>query len=432
VRTSRERYRANWRRPSRSLTITAALGISVVAVGAIVISVLATSGSPKISLSSDSSSHHWPGWHSARHGSFSTLNNMSDPTFNQLLGINNRGEIAGYFGSGAKGHPNKGYLLVRTRRGLEYWNENVRGAVQTQVTGLNDRGVTVGFFSTQNRASMVNNNFGFYAVNGMFHRVNFPTHALGQPPVQQLLGVNDRDVAVGFYTNKHGKNRGYEYDIATGQFWRVLVPGAPTGPMGPSLTATAINNRGAVAGFYTASGGMTEGFLRTARHFITLAVPGASMTQAFGVNDRGEVVGAYATGSGSSAKTFGFTWRRRGGFRTVSDPNGVGSTTINGVNDAGDLVGFYTDAAGNTDGLLWAAGRHMAPAPMPIRSVTPSMTPTSMPTGTPTSMPTGSPRSTPTSMPTGSPRSTPTSMPTGTPTLPPVPAPSTSPPGGPW
>ena len=35
-----------------------------------------------------------------------------DPTFNQLLGINNEGTIAGYFGSGAQGHANKGYTLT--------------------------------------------------------------------------------------------------------------------------------------------------------------------------------------------------------------------------------------------------------------------------------------------------------------------------------
>ena len=43
--------------------------------------------------------------------SFQTLDNAHDLTFNQLLGINDEGLIAGYFGSGAQGHPNKGYLL---------------------------------------------------------------------------------------------------------------------------------------------------------------------------------------------------------------------------------------------------------------------------------------------------------------------------------
>ena len=70
------------------------------------------------------------------------------------------------------------------------------------------------------------------------------------------------------------------------------------------------------------------------------------------VNDHDEVVGAYTVGTGSNAVTHGFTWQPGYGFRTVDDPHGVGTTTINGVNDAGDLVGFYTDSAGNTDGML--------------------------------------------------------------------------------
>lgn len=44
---------------------------------------------------------------------FQAITNANDPTFNQELGINNSGVIAGYFGSGAAGHPNKGYTVVR-------------------------------------------------------------------------------------------------------------------------------------------------------------------------------------------------------------------------------------------------------------------------------------------------------------------------------
>jgi hypothetical protein len=43
---------------------------------------------------------------------FRTLDDTADPTFNQLLGINDSGLIAGYFGSGAPGHPNMGYQLA--------------------------------------------------------------------------------------------------------------------------------------------------------------------------------------------------------------------------------------------------------------------------------------------------------------------------------
>jgi hypothetical protein len=342
-----------------------------------------------------------------------TLNDSRDLTFNQLLGINNEGIIAGYFGSGAAGHPNKGYALTPPFAQRDFLNENFPGSVQTQVTGLNDRGVTVGFWSTQNTASMSNDNFGFYWQNGRFHSVNFPTGDNASPPVNQLLGVNNSDITVGFYTNGQGSNRGYEYNIRTRQFTRVNVPGTQSGSVSaPSLTAAAINDNGAVAGFYNKTASQVDGFLKLrSGRFITLAYPGASMTQATGVNDSDEVAGTYTVGTGNSAVTHGFTWTPERGFKSVDDPQGVGATTVNGVNDEGDLVGFYTDSAGNTDGFAAVpAGQRPLPGLIGATTPTPSATPTTtMPTSTSTSMPT-----------------TPTS------TMPTTPATSTSPasPGG--
>ena len=272
---------------------------------------------------------------------FTTLDNQKDPTFNQLLGINQNDVIAGYFGSGAAGHPNQGYLLVPPYGQGNYINENFPGSVQTQVTGLNDRGVTVGFWADAN-----SDNFGFYTRHGRFHQVDFPGSMNASTSVNQLLGVNDRDIAVGFYTDGNGNNHGYTYNIGARRFQRVIVEGAT------SLTATAINNRDDVAGFYTDANGNTHAFLLNRHGERTLDVPGASMTQALGVNDQDEVVGVYQVGTGNGAAMHGFTWTPRGGFVTVDDPHGIGTTTINGVNDSGQLVGFYVDSAGNTDGML--------------------------------------------------------------------------------
>jgi hypothetical protein len=366
-----------------------ALGIAAVAVGGALGSVLVLNGSGKISLSSHSSREN--GEHSSHHAtrwSFSTIDNQNDATFNQLLGISNRGQIAGYFGSGAPGHPNKGYLLTLSRHGSWYQNENVPGSLQTQVTGLNDFGVTVGFWSDQNTASQMNDNFGFYTWGGHFHSVNFPTPNNASPPVNQLLGVNDSGVTVGFYTDAKGNNHGYTYSITRHRFRSVRIRGAT------SLTASAINNDGDIAGFFTGSGGVTKAFLlRSDGGLTTLAFPGAASTQAFGVNDSREVVGSYTIGSGTNAKTFGFTWSRHTGFKVVNAPQGLGATTINGVNDAGDLVGFYTDAAGNTHGLLWAASRHTAPFAPRVTQFVP-LTPSAKPTMSPT--PTMSAAATPT------------------------------------
>jgi hypothetical protein len=284
--------------------------------------------------------------------SFTTLGSHHDRTFNQLLGINNEGLIAGYFGLGSAGHPNKGYTIRSPYAQGDISNENFTNSKQTQVTGLNDTGVTVGFFSTQNNANLSNNNFGWYNRGGHFHEVNFPTGTPANPPVDQLLGVNNHDVAVGFFINAAGLNRGYTYNINTKKFSRVLPPGATNTNLGGSLAATAINNNGDVAGSYVTKG-VTDAFLKLAHGpFIQLAVNGATATQAFGVNDSDWVVGAYTTGPSNAPVTHGFVWIPKHGFTKVDDPNGAGTTTLNGINNEGDLVGFYTDSAGNVDGLL--------------------------------------------------------------------------------
>ena len=322
---------------------------------------------------------------------FRTLDNPGDPTFNQLLGVNNSGEISGYFGSGAAGHPNKGYLVVnaatRPHTG-HFLSENFPGSVQTQVTGLNANGVTVGFWSGTNDANQADNaNMGFYAAGGTFHSVQFPTGDNASPVVDQLLGVNDQGLAVGFYTNGQGKNRGYEYDIQTHQFTRVFPPGFTdaTSLESPSLTATGINDFKDVVGFYTTVNGVTVGFERTpGGTFTQLAYPGSSSTMALGISGTGEIVGVYTVGNGNGAATHGFTWtppieQGTARFASVSDPFGKNSTTINGVNTKGDLVGFYTDSSGNTDGFLatQVAGGMAAStgSPDPAASATQSATP---------------------------------------------------------
>jgi probable HAF family extracellular repeat protein len=275
-----------------------------------------------------------------------TLNDRRDPTFNQLLGINNEGVIVGYFGSGDAGHPNKGYELLPPFAQRDFASRNFPGSAQTQVIGINDTGIAVGFFSTMNAANAAdNNNIGFWRAGGHYHAVTFPTMNNAKPAINQLLGVNNTGTAVGFYNDSTGNAHGYAYNIRTRRFKMITVQGAT------SLTATGINNMGTETGFYTTAAGATDSFLKFHHgRVVTIAMPGASATQAFGLNDAGEVVGTYNTGTGNNAVTHGFTWMN-GKFTTVDYPM-ASATFINGVNDEGDIVGFYTDAKGNTDGFV--------------------------------------------------------------------------------
>ena len=76
-------------------------GVAVAASGALAMTAALTLAGP-----AGASTLHGGGYQ------FRTVDNAKDLTFNQLLGVNNEGVIAGYFGSGAQGHPNKGYQLL--------------------------------------------------------------------------------------------------------------------------------------------------------------------------------------------------------------------------------------------------------------------------------------------------------------------------------
>ena len=73
-----------------------------------------------------------------------------------------------------------------------------------------------------------------------------------------------------------------------------------------------------------------------------LDYPNSTFTQALGLNNRGQVVGAYMDSSGL---THGFVYTVSSGhYATVDDPNGVGSTIANGINDGGAIVGSLDGA----------------------------------------------------------------------------------------
>lgn len=270
---------------------------------------------------------------------FTTLDDQADPTFNQLLGINNHGKIAGYFGSGAVGHPNKGYTLTSPYGQNNYHNENFPGSVQTQVTAIDNIGNTAGFWVDGN-----GNNFGFVEWNGVFTSYKDP-HT-GKGTVNQLLGINDKGIAVGFYTDVNGVNHAYKLDQATGKFTELHPTGAT------SAQATGINDNGDITGILTSSTGATVGFLLKGGVYTEFDFPNSTNTQPFGINKTDQIVGFYVDGAGLMHGFVLSSPLNHAKWQSIDDPNGVGTTTVNGINDNGQLVGFYVDAAGNTDGFL--------------------------------------------------------------------------------
>ena len=270
---------------------------------------------------------------------FITLDDQADPTFNQLLGINDHGKIAGYFGSGMPGHPNKGYVLLPPYGQNNYVNENFPGSAQTQVTAINNRQDTAGFW-----VNAKNQNFGFIRWHGVYTSYRDP-HT-GKGTVNQLLGLNNAGIAVGFYTDANNVNHAYELDQSTGHFTAIVPPG------GTNATASGLNQAGDVTGFFTNGSGAVVGWLLKGNTFIDFSFPGATSTMPFGINNKDQIVGEYMDSAGTHGFLLSNPLGPRVRWQSIDDPNGIGTTVVNGINDKTQLVGFYVDASGNTNGML--------------------------------------------------------------------------------
>ena len=258
--------------------------------------------------------------------SFQTVNYPGD-TFTQLLGINNNSLIAGYHNF----DQNSGFTLTLP---ASFVTENYPNSMMTQVIGINNTGTTDGFYVDNGGIT-----HGFYKPGNSFKNVDYPGSAFNQ-----LLGQNDMGQASGYYSLSPGGTTPdfpYVYDeLGGGVFQTIFIPAAVGGAQ-----ATGINNSQQICGFYIDSAGVNHGFLLSFGLLVTLDAPGSTFTQALGLNNRGQVVGDYMDAGGN---THGFVWTSAGGFTTVDDPNGVGTTVVNGINDHGNLVGFYGTAPINS------------------------------------------------------------------------------------
>ena len=100
---------------------------------------------------------------------FQNINYPKD-TFIQLLGINDKGAIAGYHNFTL----NQGFTLELPHN---FMTENFPQSMQTQVIGINNLGETAGFYIDNNGATN-----GFLKKSGTFATVDFPGIVTSREP----------------------------------------------------------------------------------------------------------------------------------------------------------------------------------------------------------------------------------------------------------
>ena len=246
----------------------------------------------------------------------------------EALGINNTDDIVGFSGQTM----NIGFSRMPPNTFTEI---SPTGAAQTQIVGLNNRGLAAGFFVD-----------AVGATHGLIY--NLATGAFKQQDetgtaFNQLLGVNDSNVFAGYSSlDPAGQTLqlAYTYNAGTNTYLRLddaqhnlRLPG------NVNSQATGIDNAGDVVGFFMPTATTSEGFILTASaaSAVPLEFPGSTFTQALGINNLGQVTGFYNDAAGTS---HGFIWSN-GNWTTIDVP-GASATTVNGINDAGHIVGFST------------------------------------------------------------------------------------------
>ncbi len=115
-------------------------------------------------------------------------------------------------------------------------------------------------------------------------------------------------------------------------------------------SANGINNLNQCVGTYVGRGRYTHSFVRESdgTFHYPIDAQGAISTLLFGINDKGQMVGATSDESGALHGVFFSSFRNS----TTFDYPGAVSTGFIGINGHGLISGFYTDSFGFSHAFL--------------------------------------------------------------------------------
>jgi hypothetical protein len=215
--------------------------------------------------------------------------------------------------------------------GERYRTIDVPGATRTEAWDITNRGDVIGVYANADGRL-----HGFRLdKRGNYTKFDDPDGDLEN----DLTGGNDRGVTVGSllrYDPTMGEAHGYLRD-ARGNLTTIDVPGALT------TLAWRINNRGQVVGAYSDVDRQVplrflRGYIYQDGHFIRVDAPGVSTTFLNDINDRGQSTGQAFDAADPRNTNYAFLRERDGTFTRLPDVPGAAQTIHIGLNNRGQTA----------------------------------------------------------------------------------------------
>lgn len=146
----------------------------------------------------------------------------------------------------------------------------------------------------------MNETFGFSDIAGTFAPISAPLSYGGGT---NASGINNHGDIVGTYAT-YGISRGdiHGYMLSGNQYSTLTYPNNNPYLYGFQTYAYGINDKGTIVGGYSSGGwsGPQHGFINNNGAYSTLDAPGATGTLAYGINNKGVIVGSFTTGGKTS------------------------------------------------------------------------------------------------------------------------------------
>jgi hypothetical protein len=186
------------------------------------------------------------------------------------LGINDRGEIVGQYTTSGGTMPG----FVRLNKNLYDTINAPSGSSSDLVNaqGINNRGLVIGFYEGNDgnvHGFMVNTEGtrGGATLTGTAIADPKIPNVAGEPGAtfvfSQILGINDKGIAVGYYGDSTLSQHGFLYNTHTGQYTFLDDPSAAFDNGVEVTQITGITNSGEITGFYSDANGVFHGFVAT-------------------------------------------------------------------------------------------------------------------------------------------------------------------------